>query len=604
MKPLKVKLFFFYLLFTFYYLLISAIGRIVFCFKAHIEILPYNIFDFQILRIDSATAAYLFLPILLSHIFFKIEIGASKIIKGYILLISIISLIIDYISGVLFTQWGDVLNARAFGYLAYEDGLKTIINEVKFSDTLSVITLSIMALMVSYYTIFRIQGYTTKSKYLWFLFFTPILVLVARGGLQKIPINSGVLFEKQPLAQNLCRLNKPYYLFQSLLKAQDLKKLNIKPGQSEYKIYPCEESDEHLKLDRPNIVLIVLEGISNEFFKIDLETEYSKQMPYLSKIEKEGLSFSNIYASGFRTDQGLLSLYSGIPTLPEINIMKELRAVDFKPSLYKSLKANNYSTSFFYGGDLAFSEMRRYLKNQQLDHLVGGNAIASKSSKLDWGFAEDVVFEAMLNHLDTVRKPFFTSCLTLTTHPPFDIVEKYGVDIISEEQRYIYSANKLDKYIENFMKKSSMEPWYENTLFVFVSDHGTMHLKNSSAEDHKRWHVPLFFYGEVLKDQYESVCIDTYGNHYDLPMTIENLLDIESGEKYRFSRDLFCENEDDSGYWASDHAYGFLTEAGNIVVQNNEYNITSNQQSDFDSLNTYNQFKALRVAIQQELFKR
>ena len=603
MKSIKVNLFFFYLLFTFYYLIISLIGRIVFCIKANIDITLFNIFDSQIIRIDAATSAYLFLPILLIFLFNTREIRVLKLVRNYILVISILTLIIDFVSAALFTQWGEILNARALGYLAYEDGFRTIINEINFSDIFSVLMLCVSVVLISYFTILNFKIKPLNLKYLWSIALISILVLVARGGFQKIPINSGVLFENQTLDQNLSRLNKSYYLFQSMLKARDINNKFSVSETSNYTTIPCNKGPKYFKTEQPNIVYIILEGVSNEFFD-STNNEYSLQMPFLSKIRSEGVSFTNIYSSGFRTDQGLLSMYSGLPALAEFNVMKEFRAIDIKPSLFKTLKTQNYSNSFFYGGDLSFSEMKRYLINQEVDLLVGESMIKSESSKLEWGFAEDVVFDEILGHLDTIHEPFFTSILTLSTHPPFDIVEKSGSDLASEEDRYIFSANMLDEYIKNFFTKSSKKPWYKNTLFVIVSDHGTLHLKDISAEDHKRWKVPMFFYGEVLKDGYRSMIINTYGNHYDLPMTIETMLGVEQNDRYRFSRNLFCTNEDDSGYWTSMYAYGFLTEKGSLVMRSNGFNSLSNIQNEFDSLKTLSQLNSLREAIKEDVIRR
>jgi glucan phosphoethanolaminetransferase (alkaline phosphatase superfamily) len=69
----------------------------------------------------------------------------------------------------------------------------------------------------------------------------------------------------------------------------------------------------------PNVVLIILESFSSDL--LGCMGARQSAAPFLDSLASRGLLFTQIYSSGFRTDQGLPSLLSGFPATPVFSII-------------------------------------------------------------------------------------------------------------------------------------------------------------------------------------------------------------------------------------------------------------------------------------------
>ena len=64
-------------------------------------------------------------------------------------------------------------------------------------------------------------------------------------------------------------------------------------------------------------------------------------------------------------DQGISSIFSSFPVFPYVAIINEIDKSRKLPCLNKSLK--NYHSSFFYGGQLTFGNIKSYLISHGFD---------------------------------------------------------------------------------------------------------------------------------------------------------------------------------------------------------------------------------------------
>lgn len=574
------------------------LGRVLFCVIADIELQLKNHLSFKVLRLDLACSSYILFILFAINTLIKSNKTRLRVNNRFYSTIIFIILFTDIVSGYLFKEWGELLDNKAIGYLMHSDGIKTLLDNFSLTRIFIVLVLFISTNYIAKTIPDDYKFYSSKISFYTFIPLTILLLVFARGGIQKIPINSGSVYINQPLEQNLVRVNRLYYLVQSLIKFNSS---SFKGKEYKDSAYQTDNSciiDSIItsnKSQSPNVFFIVMEGVSKDLIYPQNRPEGLKSLPFLEKIRDNSIAFENIYSSGFRTDQGLLGIYSGLPSIAEFNVMKEVRSIDKKPSLFKSLNQAGFINSFFYGGDLTFSEMSRYLSNQNIQYLLGKESFDDfeQEDKLEWGLKEAYVLNKIANHIDTIREPFFLSFLTSSTHPPFDIV-KDKKNELNDAEKYVESVKILDQELSKFFESINDREWYKNTLFVIVSDHGTGYLGNRGYDDHYRWKVPLFFYGEIINKTLVPSTIKTYGNHYDIPETIESILGVNSELRYRFSRNLFCENHDDFGYWTSTHIYGIVDKDGaqNFDKTNNE----SNQGGKFNKIEVLNQ------ALKYELF--
>jgi phosphoglycerol transferase MdoB-like AlkP superfamily enzyme len=117
-----------------------------------------------------------------------------------------------------------------------------------------------------------------------------------------------------------------------------------------------------------------------------------------------------------------------------------------------------------------------------------------------------------------------------------------------------------------FFKQAEHQSWYNNTLFIFVSDHSSNYLKGYDFMDHKRFHIPLIFYGPALKKEYQGTHISTLGNHHDLATTLLEQLKIQPKQPYLYSKNLVGTSVKPFAYWVSEYVLGWQTLEGGVVT--------------------------------------
>ncbi|MBQ2076485.1 MAG: LTA synthase family protein, partial [Bacteroidales bacterium] len=117
-----------------------------------------------------------------------------------------------------------------------------------------------------------------------------------------------------------------------------------------------------------------------------------------------------------------------------------------------------------------------------------------KEIKSTLGVPDHIMFERAIQELDNIdsSKPFFACLMTASDHNPYILPDDIPFKPKSTEisKKIIeYADWAIGKFIEDAKKRQ----WYENTLFIFVADHGASgsSIYNMSLQYH---HIPMIFY--------------------------------------------------------------------------------------------------------------
>jgi len=523
-----------------FWLMIFNIFRICFYFSATISHPEYLRPFYHALRLDLSAAAYLvFIPLLLSLSFrvFNIQRPGEKILLILNITMLFIVCVIETSGIPLFHEWGTVFNYRAFSYLASPHEAWISMRDYA---TLQVIFIFIMIFAVACFVLFRIHLKKTADESgklkatLAGVFILFILIVAARGGFQKIPLNVSESFYSAEEVNNYIAVNKEWYFLYSMKENISKKRehFHYSPAELKYfyrNLYKGNTATNDISLPgTTNVVLIVLEswsaGITEPLGGLKGVT------PEFTRLARNGLLFTNIYASGSRTDQGLLSLLSGLPSIKDENIMNNIELSSTLPSIYDILNAKSYHTSFIYGGDSRFFNLRNYFLKHKAGKITDRLSLPGITKISDWGIPDDMLLNAASDEINKSREPFFTCILTLSSHPPFDIPGPFFFGNDNTADKYKSSVHYTDFSLGNFMRRCSKQKWYNNTVFIFVADHGSMYLGNCGFNDSKRFHIPLLIYGRPLEGKYTGEQINAYGCQHDLPATLLALMKIKSDE--------------------------------------------------------------------------
>lgn len=260
---------------------------------------------------------------------------------------------------------------------------------------------------------------------------------------------------------------------------------------------------------RHNIVFVSVESLSAAFmshFKLNFKMR-SYLTPNLDRLADEGIFFTNLYATGTRTVRGLEALTLSVPPTPGQSIVWRPRNEDlFTPGALCS--SRGYDTSYLYGGDAMFDNMRNYFSGNHYRVIDRSSKPKSEITFQNaWGVADEDLFRWTLQEADANHasgKPFFMHVMTVSNHRPYTFPENR----ISEPQGTREAAVQYtDWCIGDFLEKAKAKPWFSNTIFVIVADHchgsaGKMEL------DVTKYHIPAIIWNPQLIEPrvYDHLC--------------------------------------------------------------------------------------------------
>lgn len=481
----------------------------------------------------------------------------DKIAKGWIVLAWIFISIVELSSVLLYKEWGTTLDSRALSYLKHPSEAWSSVKD--FLPLLVilmglVISFGIGAVIVRLLKRYQspLQRGDVKSWMLWLLVGV-LAFLGLRGGWQKLPIKPSDAFYSTDMKNNFAATGKVWYFLYSVKKSGKIEIVCpediIAAFSDKYRETRCVNSEKDGQWADKNIYLIVMEGWSADM--VEYLDGKEKIAPFFDSLSRHSIRLNTAFSTGFRTDQGLASLLCGVPSIQSINIPNTLDKVIHLPSLVEQLKVGGRKSSFVYGGDLNFSNLYNFLVNLGFDTIVGQQDFDRKGRLTDWGVPDHIAAEKSIKVTHEMTSPFFSTWLMLSSHAPFDVPIK---NEYSEAQdipgRYKSSVRYSDDALKLFFDKASKEAWFENTVFILTSDHGSTHSEWAGMEDHNRFRIPMLIY--VPYDSLlQPINIDKAINHFDLPLTITQMTGMDSSP-FIFGRNVFCEDDHPLAYWNTD----------------------------------------------------
>tara|TARA_B100000963_G_C22640451_1_gene680080 strand:- start:5870 stop:7474 length:1605 start_codon:yes stop_codon:yes gene_type:complete len=392
-----------------------------------------------------------------------------------------------------------------------------------------------------------------------------LFLLLIRGGVQPIPINlSDSYFSKHMIINDLS-VNPNWNLLQSMLK--NSRNFNGNPYQKHSSSdvntfinklsFENQSTSKVLKNNKPNIVFILLESWSAD--NIESLNGLSGITPHFKSLEDNGLLFSNFYSNGWTSDQAMTSIYSSFPVFPYLAIINQTDKSRMLPCINKSLKEKGYHSSYFFGGQLSYGNIKSYLYAHGFDIIKEEkNYNNLPSGKL--GIHDEYMFDIFHSELNKLPEPFMSTLFTLSSHSPYDFPAEHLISFDHRQDKYVNSVNYTDKCLGNFMKKVKDESWYKNTLFIIVADHSHNSPIYRRLAQKERFKIPMLWYGDVLKDKYKARKMNRLGSHIDISSTLLGQLNIDYSE-FKFSTNLFNR----SSYlvpYAFPKGYGIIRQKG------------------------------------------
>lgn len=270
------------------------------------------------------------------------------------------------------------------------------------------------------------------------------------------------------------------------LMASDARRVGD-PASLAYEVTP------HEKEIRANVIIVLMESMGSEFFS-EFRDDGKKLTPELENLASESLYFSHVYSTGTRTVRGIEALTLARPPLPGMPIVR-LQGNDNLRGIWSVFRERGYDTKWIYGGYGYFDNMNAYFAGNGFT-VVDRTVMQPEEITFSniWGVCDENLFARAIKEADASHaagKPFFNFVLTTSNHRPYTYPD--GKIPIPSKSGRSGGVMYADYSIGRFMEEARKHPWFDDTVFVFVADHGA---SSSGREEIKQGnhHIPLIIY--------------------------------------------------------------------------------------------------------------
>jgi phosphoglycerol transferase MdoB-like AlkP superfamily enzyme len=563
--------------YTLFWIIFFFVARLIFILVQYHSSFQNNIWEllqsfWHGAKLDfSTTGYYLLLPILffIPVVYFNGN-WFRILLRWYSYIMIVFSSVIIVSDANLYSYWGFRMDYTPVFYLKTPGEAMASVSTIKI--ILFFISIVLLASIVIYFYNKLVDRLFTNFNRirLWLpavLFFTLVwasLIIPIRGGFGVAPINAGSVYFSKNMFLNHTAINavwnvgttaftqKPVknpYVFGDLSPAKSIvDSLTVKTGHPE----------KVLNTARPNVIIIVLESFSG--YLIGPLGGDSLVTPNFNRYSKEGILFSEFYASGTRTDKAMPAILDGYPAQPAQSIIKEPRKSQTLPSLVKILIENGYQSSFWYGGEINFANFNSFVIGSGFTEIITKSNFNPSDYNSKWGVHDHILFQAIKDSMTLVKEPFLKVILTLSSHEPFDVPMKpvfTGSDIGNKYRNSIYYT---DKTLGSFLDWARTTDWWKNTLIILVADHAARIYDDMPNYKQNVFKIPMLWVGGALTKQ--GLRISKIGSQVDIPITLLDQLGLTGN--FPFAKDLLSDKSKSFAFYTYNEGFGFITDSSAV----------------------------------------
>jgi len=317
---------------------------------------------------------------------------------------------------------------------------------------------------------------------------------------------------------------------------------------------------------RLNLIVVVEESLSAEY----LGSFGNRQnlTPNLDRLAGQSLLFTNLYATGTRTVRGLEALALSIPPLPGTSIVKRPQNGGFR-SWGEILNGKGYESKYIYAGYGYFDNMNAFFSGNGFKIVDRADFTKDEITFANvWGVCDEDLFrktirEASASH--AAGKPFFSMVMTTSNHRPFTYPEG-RIDIPSKTGRS-GGVKYADYAIGRFIAEASRQPWYKDTIFVFVADHCAGSAGKSDIPV-KNYEIPLLVHSP---HHIQPGRVERLMSQIDVPPTVLGLMNLSYDTDF-MGRDMLKDSGATPRAFISTYQkLGYLTDDQLIVLGPRKY---------------------------------
>ena len=404
------------------------------------------------------------------------------------------------------------------------------------------------------------------------LLLTGLLFLPIRGGITVSTMNTGQAYFSQNAYLNHSAVNPLFSLFESITHQEDFaSQYRFMKDKEADKIFATmtSTSDENtypllneatFKKGTPDILIVIMESFANDI--IPSMGSYKDVAVCLDSIAQQSILFTRFYANSFRTDRGMVSILSGYPAQTTTSIMRYPRKTSQLPSIARNLaKYKNYKTTYYYGGDADYCNMRSYLVSQGYQHIISDANFPIEDKISKWGVPDHILAAKMMKDIkaqQNEKHPMLRILQTSSSHEPFEVPYHRLKD--KRLNAFAYTDSVMGAIVREYRKL----PRWKNTLIVFVPDHVGGYKENLNDHDRSRYQIPLILAGGAIS---RPMKVGIIGSQHDIAATLLGQLGVEHRE-FTFSKNMMSDATPKFAFFAVNDAFGVVSEENSLIYDN------------------------------------
>lgn len=404
------------------------------------------------------------------------------------------------------------------------------------------------------------------------LLLTGLLFLPIRGGITVSTMNTGQAYYSQNAYLNHSAVNPLFSLLESITHQEDFaSQYRFMKDKEADKIFATmtSTSDENtypllneatFKKGTPDILIVIMESFASDI--MPSMGSYKDVAVCLDSIAQQSILFTRFYANSFRTDRGMVSILSGYPAQPTTSIMRYPRKTSQLPSIARNLvKYKNYKTTYYYGGDADFCNMRSYLVSQGYQHIISDANFPIEDKLSKWGVPDHILAARMMEDIkaqQNEKRPMLRILQTSSSHEPFEVPYHRLKD--KRLNAFAYTDSVMGAIVREYRKL----PRWKNTLIVFVPDHVGGYKENLNDHDRSRYQIPLILAGGAIS---RPMKVGIIGSQHDIAATLLGQLGVEHRE-FTFSKNMMSDATPKFAFFAVNDAFGVVSEENSLIYDN------------------------------------
>jgi phosphoglycerol transferase MdoB-like AlkP superfamily enzyme len=503
------------------------------------------------LRFDFVVLGFLLMPLaLLMPLFATSRTGLAvgrPLLIGYLLVCVVAAIFLEVATPAFLAQFDSRPNRLFIEYIGYP---KEVGSTLLAGYLLHLIVAAILMTVGTFYVLRRLRAATAGARPLKIV--TALVAAfglfvggfaAARSTLDHRAVNpSTVAISTDPMVNDLA-LNSTYTLLYAITEetgepeggfrygempeqhALDIVKREMQVAPERFvagEVPTLHRQDATQPRAKPkNLVIVLEESLGAEF----VGALGGKPLtPRLDALAKDGIWFENLYATGTRSVRGLEALITGFTPTPARSVVKLGGSQRDFFTIAQLLKGFGYDTSFIYGGEGQFDNMRRFFMNNGFDFVVDQDDYVNPVFYGSWGVADEDLFKRADEEFAKPRdKPFFSLVFTTSNHSPYEYpegrIEPYDADPHTVNNAVEYA----DYALGQFFDRARTRAYWNDTVFLVVADHNSR-VYGANLVPVEHFHIP----GLILGGGIEPKVYEPVASQIDMPPTLLSMIGISS----------------------------------------------------------------------------